>query len=140
MHLTLPLPYALRLASTPQGGEARPPIRQLWRGGEAPQRARRVAQCPAAAAAAAADADAASAAAAAASAAGVIVATAAAGTAAATATATHCPWFAFARGLFGLGVPSGSDARISAAIGRPTTNGPTALSAAPRRASRAYVH
>ena len=71
---------------------------------------------------------------------GVIVATAAAGTAAATATATHCPWFAFARGLFGLGVPSGSDARISAAIGRPTTNGPTALSAAPRRASRAYVH
>ena len=65
-------------------------------------------------------------------------AAAAAGTAAA-APATRCPRFPLTLGFFGWGFPSGIDAGLSAAAGRPTTGCPAELSAAPRRASRAYV-
>ena len=59
--------------------------------------------------------------------------------AAAPAIATRCPRFAPALGLLSRGFRCGSDAAISAAVGRPTTGCPTALSAAPCRASGADV-
>ena len=107
VHLALPLPYALRSASTTQGGEARPLFISFGpRGTSGGLPARRPAAATDAAAAAAATAAAAAAAAVAAAnaasaavaaAAGATAAAAAAGIAAAT-TATRCPRLALVRG------------------------------------------
>ena len=106
------------------------------RGASGGPRFRRLAAAAAAAAAAATTAAAAAATVAAATAA--VGATAAGGTAAA-ATVTRCPRFPLSLTNFCLGFPIGSHAGITAAVGRPITGCPPALSAAPRGASRAYV-
>ena len=89
------------------------------------------------AAAAAGAASAAAAAATAATAAGAAAAAAAAAAGATAAPATGYPRAALALSLFGWSYPRGSGAGVSAAVGRPTPGCPAALSAAPRRASRA---
>ena len=125
MYLVLPLPYALRSTSTPQGGETRPLFVSFGpRGASGSPRAQRCSSTAVAAAATAASAPAAAAA--------TTTAAAAAETVAAT-TATRCPRFALDRCRLGRGVPIGRDAGTSAAVGRPTTGCTTTLSAALRR-------